>query len=117
MPDPTGPPPAGQTKHTIIGVIVRHGNLEKTYNPWRDRPARPVKKYTIHEAIVRPENPEKTHTIHRRLVGLLLVALSTTHAEAPCGGKNKISPAFEFSFEKEVTCEAAPAYLLLLSMR
>ena len=80
MPDPTGPPPAGQTKHKIIGAIVRPENLDKTYNPWRDRPAparqeiynawgyRPAaparksaKKHTFHGAIVRPRPVKKTY--------------------------------------------------------
>ena len=43
-------------------------------------------KHTIQA--VRAENPKKKLTIQPVLLGCWLVALSTTHAEAPCGGKH-----------------------------
>ena len=68
---PARRPPVGAKKHTI-----------------QTRPAgESGEKRTIQA--VRAENPKKNLQFNRFcLVGCWLLALSTTHAEAPCGGKN-----------------------------
>ena len=77
-------PPASRTKHTIHGAIVGGA------------PPASRTKHTIHGAIVRPENPEKTYN-STGFAWLAVVVgccwLSTTHPEAPCGGKMSMMPS------------------------
>ena len=79
-------PRRGRKKPTPQSTLVRAENPKKTYNP--NAAGESGEKHTIQA--VRAENPEKNPQFNwfcLVVVGwLVVVALSTTHAEAPCGG-------------------------------
>ena len=58
---PTGPPPAGQSEHTIMRAIVPPENLKKRTIPRGLYNRGGQSKHTVIGTIVRPESPEKTH--------------------------------------------------------